>query len=472
MSPSARWPERSPGPGWRYAPRAHRRRSSLRPSWPSRQFYYGIEGGPPSRVGRFTWAYGKEKRPTRPLECDRAPRGPGAPTDAHLPRAVDACVSRPRIPALSRSRATTVARRLPVAPAQRTSMPKLSPSTGQIVRRSGRVGPRAAPMFSVIGFAAVFLTIRRRVTAATSRRSAVGAASGSQLVLASSARRVARRGSITVWVRVSMLASGRALLPITSRRVPRSARVAPHALPDVEVDAHGGATGGVERVHERVPAVVVERVRPAAVRARHARDRNTAHRLVRLVRVHDGPRQQPAGAQVVRAHRVVVEVARRVLDQVHRAAVRRDRVEAEVAPQRNVAPHRQPAGVHHRERRPHAREALPRADQDQLAAVRGQAARRPVVGDRRDRERAPQPALAQRPAVARVLDQPRAVAAGPRDVGHVPVGQRQRVGVDAHRRQPVGRGRGRQEREQQEHQQGNEEHVSSTPRARRLGPWP
>ena len=95
---------------------------------------------PPSRVGRVMYLPGAIKRPTAgPRESSITRQS--APNRAS---ASTLCARRgsPRPPGAARRR-----RRLPVAPAQRTSMPKLSPSTGQIVSRSGRVGPRAAPMF-------------------------------------------------------------------------------------------------------------------------------------------------------------------------------------------------------------------------------------------------------------------------------------------------------------------------------------
>ena len=76
----------------------------------------------------------------------------------------------------------------------------------------------------------------------------------------------------------------------------------------------------------------VEREHLAAVGRRDARRRHAAHRLVRLALVDDDLRQQAPGLQVVGADAVAQDVGvREVLDQVERAAVRRDRVVGEVA---------------------------------------------------------------------------------------------------------------------------------------------
>ena len=61
-----------------------------------------------------------------------------------------------------------------------------------------------------------------------------------------------------------------------------------------QVDARRGPADRVERVDERMPPrAVVERVVPAPVRARGARDRQPAHALVRLPRVDDRLGQEP-----------------------------------------------------------------------------------------------------------------------------------------------------------------------------------
>jgi len=91
-----------------------------------------------------------------------------------------------------------------------------------------------------------------------------------------------------------------------------------------EVDAARRPPARVEGMDERVvAAAVVERVRPAAVGARNPRQRESAHGLVRLVRVDDRPQDQPTVRDVVGPNRISGRIPRRdVLDQVHEPPVR------------------------------------------------------------------------------------------------------------------------------------------------------
>src|SRR3954452_6756880 len=92
---------------------------------------------------------------------------------------------------------------------------------------------------------------------------------------------------------------------------------------------------------ERVLAgAVVQRVRPAAIRADGARERVTTH-LVRvlLVWVDDRLGAELPGSDVVCADRVAGWITRgEVLDEVEEGSIRRDRVEAEVPLQRQAVP--------------------------------------------------------------------------------------------------------------------------------------
>ena len=112
-----------------------------------------------------------------------------------------------------------------------------------------------------------------------------------------------------------------------------------------QVDAARGPSRRVQRVDERgLARAVVERVGPAAVGAHRAAHRQPVHRLVALARVDDLARVELARAQVQAADRVGQRIAgRRVLDEVQRAAVRRDRVDAEVPAQRDRRAHAQRA---------------------------------------------------------------------------------------------------------------------------------
>jgi hypothetical protein len=156
----------------------------------------------------------------------------------------------------------------------------------------------------------------------------------------------------------------------------------------VEIDAARGAACRVERVDERrVAGTLVERVRPAAVRARRPRQRPASHDLVRLARIDDRLRREPAGSRVECPHLVLQRVGRRgVVDQVHRAAVGRDGVEAEVPRERDPRDDVEPRRVDDDERCDRPRKRRAGGDQDERVAVAGEAAGRPVVGDRRDRE--------------------------------------------------------------------------------------
>src|SRR5437588_12913017 len=91
-------------------------------------------------------------------------------------------------------------------------------------------------------------------------------------------------------------------------------------------------------MHERGATGVVQRVRPASIWASQAGDRIAVHSLASVVRIDDVALQQPAAGAIERADSVARGVARRgVLDQIDPAAIRRDRVEAEVAGQMYVA---------------------------------------------------------------------------------------------------------------------------------------
>jgi len=94
---------------------------------------------------------------------------------------------------------------------------------------------------------------------------------------------------------------------------------------------------GVERVHEGITAgVLVERVDEAAVRAHGACDRRALHHPPALRAVGDRSRQETLGREVVLAHEVASQVRRRhVLDEEEPAAVGRERVEREVAFERD-----------------------------------------------------------------------------------------------------------------------------------------
>src|SRR4051812_27403940 len=81
---------------------------------------------------------------------------------------------------------------------------------------------------------------------------------------------------------------------------------------------------------------LVEGVYPAARRGRRAGDRPPDHLLVRLALVHDHAPHEAVRHEVVGAYEVLDEVAPvRMLEQVQRAPVRRERVEAELALQRD-----------------------------------------------------------------------------------------------------------------------------------------
>src|SRR5205814_1937246 len=73
-----------------------------------------------------------------------------------------------------------------------------------------------------------------------------------------------------------------------------------------DADADSGAVHRVERVHEGVVVRVrVERVHPVPVGARSPRDRIAVHVPVLLPLVGDHPREQLAGAEVVRPHAIL-----------------------------------------------------------------------------------------------------------------------------------------------------------------------
>jgi hypothetical protein len=143
---------------------------------------------------------------------------------------------------------------------------------------------------------------------------------------------------------------------------------------------------GVEGVHEGgAPRIHVERVDEASVRARGAGDRRAVHHPAALRAVGDRAREQAVAVEVVRAHDVAVVVHRRdVLDQVEAARVRRERVEREVALERDrlVA---ERLRVDDSERAAIAKPAHERRlGEDERAPVAGEAAGRAVVGHERD----------------------------------------------------------------------------------------
>ena len=157
-------------------------------------------------------------------------------------------------------------------------------------RSAGRdgPGPPGLPPRRAEG-AAVRVAERRRPTAASSIRAAVGPAISSQGVPAEAfASAFARAGgfpgvAVTRWVAVSMRASSPES-PTTSSRPPFSSRAAPRRFGRSRSMHAAVRPFGVERVHERVLVPAVERVRPAALCVRHARQRHSAHVLVGLAR--------------------------------------------------------------------------------------------------------------------------------------------------------------------------------------------
>ena len=234
----------------------------------------------------------------------------------------------------------------------------------------------------------------------------------------------------------------------------------------VEVDAPRGRGGGVERVHERVPVAVVERVREAPVRAHHPAERVSAHLLGCVARVDDRVRNQLACVHVVRANLVARRVdRRRVVDEEDPRAVRRDGVEAEVAVEQDHVRRRSVVRVHDEQARLRAREARARLDQDERAAVGREAARRAVVRDRRDRPHA-------RPGL-HAHDLPAAAARGlddglvPDRHGEVPdgatrSGDSRRPYVDVQHREPVSDRGGSCERGEDEAGSDGEQHAHAT----------
>ncbi len=163
-------------------------------------------------------------------------------------------------------------------------------------------------------------------------------------------------------------------------------QVDPHQ--PVQVDAAGRPLGRVEGVDEGVIAgAVVERVGEPPVRARRPGDRRATHDVPDLAGVDDRLALEAARTQVVQSHEVAGRIVRReVLDEVEQGAVRRDRVEREVAAQRDRLAESKPACPDERERGARLREGGAGTDEHEPPPVRGEAARRAVVGDRGDGE--------------------------------------------------------------------------------------
>ena len=157
----------------------------------------------------------------------------------------------------------------------------------------------------------------------------------------------------------------------------------------IEVDAASGAIAGVQGMDERrLTRAVIQGVRPAAVGARCAGERLTPHLLSPLMGIDDRGLDQPARVEVVDADVVLRRVERgRVLDEVERGPVRRDRVEAEVSVQRDGRSPQERSGVQHGEPRLGPRETGTRLDQDERAPITRKPAGGSVIGNRGNRER-------------------------------------------------------------------------------------
>ena len=198
--------ERSPGPGSRRAPRARRPRSVL-PRMGARPEFYWLRHQTNSSMTRATSAPG-----TGPTRTSHAPS--------------TACVSRPRMPELSRRRANdrraAVAGRAAPADVDAELVALDGPDRQAVGACRSELGSHA----SVIGVACHLPRSGGGLAAASSRSSAVGRARGSQLVPASSARRGARPGRDQGVRRVSIRASRRACRSATSSRGTAQASVA------------------------------------------------------------------------------------------------------------------------------------------------------------------------------------------------------------------------------------------------------
>ena len=181
------------------------------------------------------------------------------------------------------------------------------------------------------------------------------------------------------------------LLGSVEHRQPGVSRAQPEAqvvevLPpgeQLEVDAVRLPVHRVERVDEGLLArAVVERVGPAPVRGRLARDRETGHALVWLALVDDRRRQELPAGDIEGTDLVPGRVpARQVVDEEQARPVRRQRVEAEVALEDDVASHAQVLRVQDDEARPGAREAAARVDEHERRAVGRKAGRGVVESD-------------------------------------------------------------------------------------------
>ena len=128
--------------------------------------------------------------------------------------------------------------------------------------------------------------------------------------------------------------------PVGEAQAHRHHIAMPHAG---QVNAVGGAGAGVERVHERaVLAALIQRVGPAAAGGLHPAGGDPVHAPLARRPVGDHAREQTLGAQVVCAHRVAGDLARRrVPGQVERLAVGREGVERKDAGEREAGPHAQ-----------------------------------------------------------------------------------------------------------------------------------
>ena len=143
-----------------------------------------------------------------------------------------------------------------------------------------------------------------------------------------------------------------------------------------------------------------------------------------------------------------MSVGGRIVDQVQRPSVGRDGVEAEVAAAAEGAADAEPPCVDDGEARPRARVGAARGDQHQLAPVRGDPARRCVVGDRGYRQPAREQHAPKPPLAVGVDDHEGGVMPGaPGHVGELRAGCGHGAGVDADHRQAVG-GRHRRRGEQ------------------------
>ena len=189
----------------------------------------------------------------------------------------------------------------------------------------------------------------------------------------------------------------------------------------VEVDAGRLALHRVQRVHEGMLATVIEGVGPAAVGGGDPREREAVHLVAGLVGVDDRPADQPLRGQVERAHVVLGRIAaRRVIDQVHRPAVGRKRIEGEVAIQLDRAGVADVVRVEDLELGRLAREPRARADQDERSAVGRESRDRAVQADDRDRVEPVEPVRARNlPAVLLDPHQQRVSSVVARDVAEV-----------------------------------------------------